>query len=124
MNQEHEVIRRDLQEARGTLETKALETLFIKAEAIYNDRFNNKAKRILKVFDESYPDALTRLKAAHPNLNETELDVCVLSYFPFRTKEIADILDLRENTISKYRSNIKKKTQADSFEVLWNRFIA
>ena len=124
MNQEHEVIRRDLQEARGTLEAKALETLFIKAEAIYNDRFNNKAKRILKVFDEAYPDALTRLKAAHPNLNETELDVCVLSYFPFRTKEIADILDLRENTISKYRSNIKKKTQTDSFEVLWNRFIA
>ncbi len=124
MNQEHEVIRRDLQEARGTLEAKALETLFIKAEAIYNDRFNNKAKRILKVFDEAYPDALTRLKAAHPNLNETELDVCELSYFPFRTKEIADILDLRENTVSKYRSNIKKKTQTDSFEVLWNRFIA
>ena len=123
MNQEHEVIRRDLQEARGTLETKALETLFIKAEAIYNDRFNNKAKRILEVFDEAYPDALARLKSVHPNLNETELDVCVLSYFPFRTKEIADILDLRENTISKYRSNIKKKTQADSFEVLWSRIV-
>lgn len=123
MNQEHEVIRRDLQEARGTLEAKALETLFIKAEAIYNDRFNNKAKRILEVFEEAYPDALVRLKAAHPDLNETELDVCVLSYFPFRMKEIADILDLRENTISKYRSNIKKKTQVDSFEVLWRQFV-
>ena len=121
--EQQEAISRDLQEARGTLEAKELETLFLKAEAIYNSRHNNKAKRILEVFNTAYPDALSKLKAAHPDLNDTELDVCVLSYFPFRMKEIADILDLRENTVSKYRTSIKKKTQTGTFEGLWAPFV-
>jgi DNA-binding CsgD family transcriptional regulator len=37
-------------------------------------------------------------------------------------KEIADILELRENTVSKYRSNIKKKTQTETIEGLWEPF--
>ena len=121
--EQQEAISRDLQEARGTLEAKELETLFLKAEAIYNSRHNNKAKRILEVFNTAYPDALSKLKAAHPDLNDTELDICVLSYFPFRMKEIADILDLRENTVSKYRTAIKRKTQTETFEGLWESFI-
>ena len=121
--EQQEAISRDLQEARGTLEAKELETLFLKAEAIYNSRHNNKAKRILEVFNTAYPDALSKLKAAHPDLNDTELDVCVLSYFPFRMKEIADILDLRENTVSKYRTAIKRKTQTETFEGLWAPFV-
>lgn len=121
--EQQEAISRDLQEARGTLEAKELETLFLKAEAIYNSRHNNKAKRILEVFNTAYPDALSKLKAAHPDLNDTELDICVLSYFPFRMKEIADILDLRENTVSKYRTAIKRKTQTETFEGLWAPFV-
>ena len=121
--EQQEAISRDLQEARGTLEAKELESLFLKAEAIYNSRHNNKAKRILEVFNTAYPDALSQLKAAHPDLNDTELDVCVLSYFPFRMKEIAAILDLRENTVSKYRTSIKKKTQTVTFDGLWEPFV-
>ena len=121
--EQHEAIRRDLQKAQGTLEAKELETLHLKAEAIYNDRHNNKPKRILEVFNVAYPEALPKLKAAYPDLNNTELDICVLSYFPFRMKEIADILDLRENTVSKYRTSIKKKTQAETFEGLWTPFV-
>lgn len=123
MTRKHEAIERDLQEAHGALEMQAQEALRMKVQAIYDDRRNNTFSRILEVFNEAYPDALTKLKAAHPDLNETELDICVLSMFPFRTKEIADILDLRENTVSKYRTAIKKKTQADSFEALWRRFL-
>lgn len=122
MNQKHEAIQRDLQVAHGALEAQANEALRMKVQAIYDDKRNNTFNRILEVFNEAYPDALTKLKAAHPDLNETELDVSVLSMFPFRTKEIADILDLRENTVSKYRTAIKKKTQTDSFEALWERF--
>ena len=121
--EQHEAIRRDLQEARGTLEAKELETLRLKVDAIYNDRHNKKGQRILDVFNEAYPDALAKLKAAHPDLSDTELDVCVLSLFPFRTKEVADILDLRENTVSKYRTSIKKKTQIETFEGLWTPFV-
>ena len=123
MKQKHEAIERDLHEAHGALEMQAQEALRMKVQAIYGDKRNNTFSRILEVFSEAYPDALTKLKAAHPDLNETELDICVLSMFPFRTKEIADILDLRENTVSKYRTAIKRKTQADSFEVLWRRFL-
>ena len=123
MTQEHEEIKRDLQAAHGALEAQAQEALRVKVQAIYDDKRNNTMGRIREVFNEAYPDALTKLKAAHPDLNETELDICVLSMFPFRTKEIADILDLRENTVSKYRTAIKKKTQADSFEALWKRFL-
>ena len=123
MTRKHEAIERDLHEAHGALEMQAQEALRMKVQAIYGDKRNNTFSRILEVFNEAYPDALTKLKAAHPDLNETELDICVLSMFPFRTKEIADILDLRENTVSKYRTAIKRKTQTDSFEALWKRFL-
>ncbi len=108
---------------RNVLKDKDFEALGLKVMAIYGDRLSNKMERIVKVFDEAYPDALTKLKAVHPDLNATELDVSVLSMFSFRTKEVADLLGLRENTVSKYRSNIKKKTQSDSFEALWKPFL-
>ena len=124
MTQEQEEIKRNLQEAHGALEEQVQENLRIKVQAIYDDKRKNTFGRILEVFNSTYPEALPKLKAAHPDLIESELDICVLSYFPFRTKEVADILDLRENTISKYRANIKRKTQTDSIEELWKRFIA
>ena len=105
------------------MKDKDFEALELKVMAIYGDRINNKMERIVKVFGEAYPDALAKLKAAHPDLNATELDVSVLSMFSFRTKEVADLLGLRENTVSKYRSGIKKKTQSESFEALWKRFL-
>jgi len=123
MMQEHEEIKRDLQEAHGALETQAQEAIRMKVRAIYDDKRNNTFSRILEVFNTAYPEALGKLKTEHPDLNETELDISVLSYFPFRTKEIADILDLRENTVSKYRTSIKKKTQTETFEGLWTPFV-
>ena len=123
MTQEHEEIKRDLQEAHGALEEQAQEAIRMKVKAIYDDKRNNTFGRILDVFNTDYPDALSKLKAAYPDLSDTELDICVLSYFPFRMKEIADILDLRENTVSKYRTNIKKKTQIETIEGLWESFI-
>lgn len=123
MVQEHDAIKRDLQEAHGALEARAQEAILMKVRAIYDDKRNNTLRRILEVFNAAYPDALTKLKAAHPDLNEAELDICVLSLFPFRTKEIADILDFRENTVSKYRTNIKKKTKIETIEGLWEPFL-
>ena len=122
--EQHEEIQRDLQEARGTIEAKELETLRLKAEAVYHDRLNNTDKRIMEVFNGAYPEALAKLKATYPDLNETELDICVLSFFDFRVKEMADILDLRENTVAKYRSNIKKKTKTEAIEDLLARLLA
>lgn len=119
----HRRIKRHLQEAHGLVEEQAQQALLMKVQAIYDDKRSNTFGRIREVFDEAFPEAVARLKAAFPDLNDTEVDVCVLSMFPFRVKEIADILNLRENTVSKYRTSIRKKTQADSVEVLWKRFI-
>ena len=95
----------------------------IKVMAIYGDKLNNKMERIAKMFNEAYPEALAKLKASHPDLTETEVAIGVLSLFPFRTKEVADILGIRENTVSKYRTSIKKKTQSETFEGLGERFM-
>jgi DNA-binding CsgD family transcriptional regulator/tetratricopeptide (TPR) repeat protein len=107
-----------LQEARSALKYKEIETLQVKARVIYDDKRNNTYKRIMDLFNAAYPEALDKLKAAYPELNDTELAVMVLAFFSFIVKETASIMDLRENTVSKYRSSIRKKTGADDFESL------
>ena len=94
-----------------------------KVTAIYQDKLGNKAKRIFEAFKEAHPDAVSKLKASYPDLTDTELDICVLSSFNFRLEEIANILDLRENTVAKYRSSIKKKTGIESVENLMCQII-
>lgn len=100
------------------LKAKEQDALLATVNAIYQDKTGNKAKRIVDAFNKVHPDAVSKLKAAYPDLTDTELDICVLSCFAFRLKEIATILDLRENTVAKYRSSIKKKTQVSDVDSL------
>lgn len=79
---------------------------------IYREQNDNMYQEILKEFTSVYPDALDKLKKTYPELTDTELSVCMLSFFSFRVKDIANILKLRENTVSKYRSSIIRKTEA------------
>ena len=81
-------------------------------QMIYREQKDNMYQEILKEFTSVYPDALDKLKKTYPELTDTELSVCMLSFFSFRVKDIANILKLRENTVSKYRSSIIKKTEA------------
>ena len=99
-----------------TIKDKDFETLNLKIQAIYSDRNNNKLERIMTEFNAAYPDALANLKAAHPDLTDTEIDICVLSFFSFRLKETADIIHLRDNTVAKYRTAIKKKLEIDDLK--------
>ena len=115
---QHEEIKRDLQEAHGALKVKEREALQTKAKAIYDDHRDNTLGRLLDLFNATYPDALPRLKATYPDLNETELKVFVLSCLGLRLKETADILDLRENTVAKYRTSLKRKVSAEAMETL------
>lgn len=124
VNEQQEEISRDLRDARNTLEARELETLKIRAYAIYHDKLGHTDRRVMEVFTEAYPDALPKLKAAYPDLNETEISICVFSFFGFRVKEMADILDFRENTVAKYRLNIRKKTQTEDVESLMEPFLA
>ncbi len=108
---------------QDALKAKEHDALLTKVTAIYQDKLSNKAKRIFEAFSEAHPEAVAKLKAAYPDLTDTEVDVCVLSHFAFRVKEIADILELRENTVAKYRSSIKKKAQISDVESLMNQVL-
>lgn len=114
---------KQLEAAQDALKVKEKDALFTKVNAIYQDKLGNKDKRIFEAFNEAHPDAVSKLKASYPDLTDTEVDICVLSHFAFRVKEIADILELRENTVAKYRSSIKKKTQIRDAESLMNQVL-
>lgn len=67
----------------------------------------------LDAFNAAYPHAYERLKATYPDLSEQECDLLVLNFLNFRIKEEAEILDLSQNTVMKYRSNLLKKVGKD-----------
>lgn len=104
----------------NTIKDKDYEALRLKGRAIFSDRHNNKMERIRNEFNTAYPDAMAKLSAAHPDLSDTELDICILSFFSFRLKETADIIHLKENTVAKYRTAIKKKVQTDDLEKIFH----
>lgn len=89
------------------------EVLQQRALAIYQSGGEDRLQRILDEFESAYPSAAVRLEQACPNLNETERRIVILSFLGFRAKEVADLLGLKENTVTQYRSNLKKKADID-----------
>ena len=96
-----------LQQARAMLPQRANE--------IYSSKVGNRLERIMAEFEAAYPKALEQLAAAHPDLTPTERRIFVLSHLQFRAKEMADLLELSENTVNQYRYNLRKKTENTSF---------
>ena len=90
---------------------------------IYHKQKDNIYENILKEFNTFYPDALEKFKDTYPYLTESQQAVCLLSFLSFRTKEISFILNLRENTISKYRNYITKSTGVKSLDDIIRPFI-
>lgn len=93
-----------------------------KVFAIYHKQKDNVYENILKEFNTFYPDAFEKFKSTYPYLTESQQAVCLLSFLSFRIKEIALILNLRENTISKYRNSIIKSTGVKSLEDIMRPF--
>ena len=85
---------------------------------IYKSGEENRLERILAEFSTAYPQAMDNLRANHPDLTETERNIVILSFLGFRTKEEAEILGLSLNTVEKYRTNIRKKTENKPFSDL------
>jgi len=96
-----------LQQARAMLPQRVAD--------LYRAKVPNRLERIIDEFEAAYPQALEKLAAAYPELNETERQIAVLNFLHFRAKEEADLLDLSDNTVNKYRSNLRKKTENASF---------
>lgn len=89
---------------------------------IYHKQKDNVYENILKEFNTFYPDALEKFKDTYPYLTESQQAICMLSFLSFRTKEISLILNLRENTISKYRNSILKSTSVKSLDEIMRPF--
>ena len=68
---------------------------------------------IINEFNLVYLDFLNNIYKDYPNLTETEKNILILTLLNFRIKEEAVILNLSENTVMKYRSNLKKKVDFD-----------
>ena len=96
-----------LQQARAMLTQRVAD--------LYRAKVPNRLERIMDEFEAAYPQALEKLAAAYPELNETERQIAVLNFLHFRAKEEADLLGLSDNTVNKYRSNLKKKTENAPF---------
>ncbi len=96
-----------LQQARAMLPQRVAD--------LYRAKVPNRLERIMDEFEAAYPQALEKLAAAYPELNETEQQIAVLNFLHFRAKEEADLLGLSDNTVNKYRSNLRKKTENASF---------
>ena len=61
------------------------------------------------VINYTYPTLYTALQSKYPDLNETELRVCMLSVKGLTNSDIADILGLSDHAVNKSRSTIYKK---------------
>ena len=99
------------------------EDLLRKVLVIYADHQKDARQRIMNEFKAIYPPTHDSMLAAYPDLTEQEYEICVLSYLPFRSKEIAQLFDVQENTIYRYRTVIRKKVGADDLAALVSRFL-
>ena len=90
---------------------------------IYRNQKNNVYQSILREFNAVYPAAFEKFKNAHPELTETEQAICLLSFFSFRRKEISIILNIQDNTVSKYRNSIAKKIGTTEVEDIMKDYL-
>ena len=104
---------RQIVEAHDALKEKSLQVLVEKSKALYAAKPRTAWKEILAEFHATYPDVLPKLEKTYPDLTEGERNVALLSFLGFRIKEEAILLHLSENTVMKYRSNLKKKVGFD-----------
>ena len=112
-----------LQKNYNDKERLSSEALRMRMQTIYKERNDNLYDRLVTEFNAVYPNTLIDFSAKHHELTDTERAICLLSFFSFRVKEIAYILDLRENTVSKARLAIKKKTGVEELAEIVRPFI-
>ena len=111
-------VQRQLQGALEKATQHSLQVLQQQTFALYQSGQEDKLRLILEAFDKAYPQAKKKLQTMGPDLNETELNLAILTLLHFRSKEEANLLGLSENTVRKYRSTLNKKLDSDLFSDL------
>ena len=109
---------RQLQTELEQLTAQQKEMLNQQVLAIYQSGQKDRLQRIMEAFEAAYPQGVWKMKSAYPDLNKTETHLVILSFLGFRIKEEADLLGLSENTVAKYRSNLKNKADFDPISAL------
>ena len=89
------------------------ESLQKRAKLIFNEKKNESLRLIIDEFKSVYPDIFKNIPETYTIISETERNIVILNLLNFRIKEEAIILNLSENTVMKYRSNLKKKVDFD-----------
>ena len=117
-DQEREAFDQQLNEAQSAIERQTFENLQRQAREVLSR--GSQRKRILEAFNATYPKAYERLKTTYPDLSEQEYDLLILNFLEFRIKEEAEILELSQNTVMKYRSNLLKKVGKDPVSAVLN----
>ena len=115
---ERESFGRQLNEAQSAIERQTFENLQRQAREVLLR--GSQRKRIIEAFNATYPKAYERLKTTYPDLSEQEYDLLILNFLEFRIKEEAEILELSQNTVMKYRSNLLKKVGKDPVSAVLN----
>lgn len=64
---------------------------------------------LITTLNEVYSDFIARLKEDYPNLSDTEIAICALLKAGARTKNIAFIIPMTPNAVSKKKNQIMKK---------------
>ena len=117
-DQQREAFSQQLTEAQAALKEKTFEDLLKEVKTLY-DKADPSREGILEAFNKAYPDVYEKLKFTYPDLSEQERDLLVLNFLKFRIKEEAEILELSQNTVMKYRSDlIKKVGKSPVFDLL------
>ena len=117
-DQEREAFDQQLNEAQSAIERQTFENLQRQAREVLSR--GSQRKRIIEAFNATYPKAYERLKTTYPDLSEQEYDLLILNFLEFRIKEEAEILELSQNTVMKYRSNLLKKVGKDPVSAVLN----
>ena len=110
-DRERQAYDQQLNAAQTAIERQTFEDLQRQTKEILSR--GNQRKRILEAFNAVYPHAYERLKSTYPDLSDQEYDLLILNFLEFRIKEEAEILELSQNTVMKYRSNLIKKVGKD-----------
>ena len=109
---------RQLQAELEQLTVQQRDMLQQQVKAIYQTGQKDRMQRIVEAFEAAYPQGVEKMNSAYPDLSKTERNLVVLSFLGFRIKEEADLLGLSENTVAKYRSNLKNKADFDPISAL------
>ena len=115
---EQQKLQSEQQQLQSDIESKKQQShamLIAHAKKIYykggDDSEGKVFDSIMTEFNAQYPNAQKKLKAAFPDFTDSEIDILILWSLSFQIKDMAHILGLSENTVAKYRSNIRQKTK-------------